>query len=364
MARHSITAGALVFALAAAHGSWAHAQWGYPGGFGEWGWGGWGVSTAEGDIARGLGAFAEGAGFYNVKTAKANAIDADTVMRWNQYVYESQREASRLHHARLAENRLRNTNLRDQIRQRLRDNPESADVHRGDALNVALDEINDPRVYTRRLQASKVSLGGDLIRNIPFQKASAAITVSIYQLVDGGPPAVLKRTEFEAEMFAIKAMGKALRTQIEADEDPDKATVKKLLTAIGQAETKTSAVLARNSRDRNEADRYLKALHGLIGMLDTPAIDVILAGVEKRPDVSLGDLLLMMNAFSLRFGVASTPRQRQVYDTLYPKLVALRTESAAALAAAAPPSGLTGAVQNFFSAMSFEDLWKKVPSIF
>ena len=42
--------GVFVFVLTAAHGTWAHAQWGYPGGFGDWGWGGWGVSTAQGDM--------------------------------------------------------------------------------------------------------------------------------------------------------------------------------------------------------------------------------------------------------------------------------------------------------------------------
>ena len=168
-----------------------------------------------------------------------------------------------------------------------------------------------------------------MIRNIPFQKASAAITVSIYQLVDGGPPASLLKPEFQAEIGAIKSLGQDLRKQIENDDIPDPATIKKLVAAIGQAETKVASTLARNTRDRNEADRYLKALHGLIGMLDSPAIDVILAGVEKRPNATLTELLTFMNAFELRFGVASTPQQKAVYDLLYLKLVSLRSEATA-----------------------------------
>jgi hypothetical protein len=342
----------------------ASAQWGYPGGFGDWGWGGWGATTSQGDIARGLGAYASGAGFYNLQSAQANALNLDTVMRWNEYIHQSNREAARLHHERLARERERNTKMRDQIRQRLRDNPERRDVHSGDALNVAMEEINDPRVYTRRLAASQVKIGGALIREIPFNKASAAITVSVYQLVDGGPPDSLKRPEFAALMATIKSLSAELRAQVVADQEPGRATYRKLLATIRQTETKAAEILPRNSRDRTEADRYLKALHGLIGMLNTPAIDVILAGVENRPDTTLGDLILMMNAFSLRFGVATTARQRQVYDTLYPRLVDLRTESARALAAANPVGSVKGAVQDFFSSMSFEDLWKKVPSIF
>jgi hypothetical protein len=361
MTRRSVAAGALVFVLTAVQGTWVHAQWGFPGGFGDFGWGGWGASTLEGDVARGLGSFAMGAGFYNRQTAEAESINADTVMRFNEYLYEAQRNATRMYHARLAERQLRNINMRDQIRQRLRDNPERADIHRGDALNVILDEINDPRVYFRQLPGGKAKIGGSLIRNIPFQKASAAITVSIYQLVDGGPPAALLKPEFQAEMTEIKSLGQELRKQIETDDNPDPTTIKKLLAAIGKAETKVAASLPRNTRDRNEADRYLKALHGLIGMLDTPAIDLILAGVENRPNATLAELLTFMNAFELRFGVASTQVQRQAYESLYPKLVSLRSEATTALAGAAAPPSIVNAATDFFSRMSFQDLLKKVP---
>ncbi len=97
MTRRSITAGALVFALAVAHGTLAQAQFfGYPGGFGGFGWEGWGgAHTHDGDLARGMGVYAAGAGFYNKQTAIANSIDVDTVMRWNQYIHESQLDANR-----------------------------------------------------------------------------------------------------------------------------------------------------------------------------------------------------------------------------------------------------------------------------
>ncbi len=38
----------------------------------------------------------------------------------------------------------------------------------GDALNVAVDEIDDPRVYGRALEGSKAKIGGETIRNIPL----------------------------------------------------------------------------------------------------------------------------------------------------------------------------------------------------
>jgi hypothetical protein len=360
MSRRSITAGVLAFVLSAVPGTWARAQWGYPVGFGGFGWGGWG-GTVQGDIANGLGAFAAGAGAYTRQTAVANSINADTVMRWNQYLYESQMNANRSFYERQARKRENTINAANEIRSRLRDNPERADIHRGDALNVALDEINDPRAYPARMPAGKAKVGGDLIRNIPFQRASASITVSIDRLANGGPPAVLKKPEFEAEMAAVKALGQELRKQIEEDTNPDPETTKKLLAAIGKAEAKAAEVLPRNSRDRNEADRFLKALHGLIAMLDTPAINVILAGVENRPDATLGELIAFMRAFNLRFGVASTPQQRQIYDSLYPKLVALRDEITRSLEGTARPSPSGSEPGEFFSGMSYQDLEKKAP---
>jgi len=112
-----------------------------------------------------------------------------------------------------------------------------------------------------------------------------------------------------------------------------------------------------------EADKYLKALHGLVAMLDTPAMDLLLAGVEKRPDATLGELLGFMNAFNLRFGSATTPKQKEVYDSLYPKLVDLRNQIAPALAAtsAATASGGTEPGE-FFSGMSYQDLRKRAPA--
>src|SRR5262249_17949876 len=132
---------------------------------------------------------------------------------------------------------------------------------------------------------------------------------------------------------------------------------------INGAEAKADKILPRNTKDRTEVDKYLKALHGLIGMLLTPALDVVLAGVEKHPDATLGQLLSFMSAYNLRFGQATTATQKKVYDELYPKLVALRDQVAPALATAAPlPKTTGGEVGDFFQAMDYKDLQKKAPA--
>ena len=70
MNRLSRLAVALFCAVWAVQGGMAQAQWGLPGGFGGFCWGGWGAAIAEGDLARGMGAYAEGMGFYNRRYQK------------------------------------------------------------------------------------------------------------------------------------------------------------------------------------------------------------------------------------------------------------------------------------------------------
>ncbi len=362
MSRTFLKACATLFAVASIQGTYAQAQWGYPGGYGGYGWGGWGGQTAQGDIARGLGAYAMGAGYYNQQTAVANSINTDTVMRWNQYVYEAQMNANRMHAEKLAAERKQTNQAGEQIRDRLRNSPERADIYRGDALNSALDEINDPRVYSKALQGGQVKINSKIVRNIPFQKASAAITMSIHQLVKGGPPKALQGPEFASNREAIQTLGKEIRKQLEEDKAPDKATIDKMLAAINEAEEKADRLLPTNSRDRVEADRFLKALHGLVAMLDTPALDLILAGVEDRPEATLGELLGFMNAFNFRFGPATTPSQREAYDALYPRLVDLRNQVAPALAAATTSKSSGNEPGEFFSGMDYKDLQKRAPA--
>ena len=97
-------------------------------------------------------------------------------------------------------------------------------------------------------------------------------------------------------------------------------------------------------------------------MLETPALDILLSGVEDHPEATLGQLLGFMSAYNLRFGEATTPTQKGVYVALYPQLAALRAEVEPALNGVSPPKSSPGDVGDFFSAMEYKDLQKKIPA--
>ena len=98
--------------------------------------------------------------------------------------------------------------------------------------------------------------------------------------------------DFDDDRAAFKSLGQELRKDLEAGETPNPETVKKALAMINAAlRPRPTRSCPANTNDRNEADRYLKALHGLIAMLQTPSLEFLLAGVEKHPEATLGDLL-------------------------------------------------------------------------
>ena len=91
----------------------------------DWGWGGWGnwVDTPEGSLARGMGQYYTGAGIYNKMTAIGDSINADTMMRWNEYMYEAHLEATRRMVAKRRGESARINTARHEILKTLQENP-------------------------------------------------------------------------------------------------------------------------------------------------------------------------------------------------------------------------------------------------
>jgi hypothetical protein len=343
----------------AIQGGVSRAQYHYPGGYGGYGWGGWGGgATVGGDQARGMGVFAAGAGVYNQQTAVARSINAQTAMQWNEYIYQSSMEAGRIMRKNDLIKRQQDLTNYNAIQNRIRDNPNEIDVMHGDALNVALDEVTAPKVYLRALQGAKAPLPGPVIREIPFNYASEGLTLSIDDITKNGPPDLLKGAEFDEDRAALRAVGKKIRAEAEAEKPIESDLIKQaqsLVKKVLKTITDNPNKYPRNTPPVTEAENWLKGLYGLFTMLESPAIDVLLAGVDKRPDTTLGDLITFMHAFNLRFGPAKTPEQRAIYTQLFGTLDQLRDEIAGA---GVPPSApvASSAPAQFFSGMDVRDM--------
>jgi hypothetical protein len=310
----------------------------YAGGWGGYGWG-WAASTPEGDIARGLGQFAVGAGVYNELTARAEAAHAETLWRTDQYAYLSRREANRIYRERIRARRDRISQAREETYRRLSDHPTLRDIDSGDALNVALDLLRDPRVslhVLKILKGGRARLRGPLVRELPFHYAPAAITFTVDQVLRDGPPAVLRGGAFAAERDALAAFTAGVRKELEEREELRPETIARGLDLIRATQVKVEDALPARTAARRAAGTYLESLSILCRLLGTPAADIVLAGADGRPETRLGELLEVMSLHGLRFGVASTPRQRLAYARFYPLLASWRDEVRPAIAPPAP----------------------------
>ncbi len=337
-------------------------------GWGNYGWGGWGGgTTAPGNIASGLGDFAVGAGRFNLDTAQARSIDTDTLMRWNQFVYESQRANTANYWARRRLINARNTEALATVQNRLTTEPTAADVRSGDALNAALLQLANPRLKIEAGRISPVMVDSKLVRDIPFQRASEGLTFSLQKLSeDARWPAALQAPAFAPLVDKLQEQVAAAREEHAQADRLSPATLEGLAATVAAMHTQVDA-LPRNLEHR-AADRYLRGLGGLVRMLRDPDITDAIARLDKVETVNVANLLGFMQLYNLRFGVATMPRQIEAYQQLFPAVDRLRDEILAGLgaeavaAAEAPPAEDPAGATEVFAELPWERIEGQPPA--
>jgi hypothetical protein len=346
----------LVFCISA--GS-AHAQ--YYGGWG--GWGG-GATTLQGSMMRGAGVAAAGAGYYNQQTAVARSINANTAMQVNQYMYEVNKTNAKSYYTRSALRQKEESSTGEAIYKRLHDHPSGYDIHKGDALNVVLDELTNPDVYTKVISQASRSIDTELVRNIEFEYAANIIAISLADLSSQGvPDYLLTNPAFADDRAAIKALVVQARKEVEETKQVSPETLANCRVTLKTLKDKVDSSLPQDAPNRLEADNFLKALFGLTKMLQTPSVDQYLKELKTMPTTTLGHLIAFMHTFNLRFGAAKTPVQEATYDQLYPLLVALRDQAKAPSVNPYTSSGPQNpkAFSSYFSQMQYDPKHGVVP---
>ena len=296
----------------------AQAQYGRYGGWG--GWGG-GASSLQGDMMRGAGVAAAGAGAYNQQTAVARSINANTAMQVNQYMYEVNKTNAKYYYTRSANKQKEASSTGEAIYKRLHDDPSGLDIHTGDALNVVLDELTNPAVYAQVISSSTRPIDSAARQEHP---------VSIRRQHDRDQPGGLQRArrsrlpmtteDFAPDRAAIKAIAAKVRSEIQSQGQASARDAGELLAWRSRLlKAKADRPLAaRITQPRSKSTITSRLSIGLSKMLETPSVDQYLAQLKKGETTTLGHLIAFMHTFNLRFGAAKTPVQEQTYDQLYP----------------------------------------------
>jgi hypothetical protein len=295
-------------------------------------------STIQGDYLRGVGIAAQGMGQYNLQTAQANAINTQTWMTWNEYIWNvaknENKEAVQHRDAMLAKHRA----AYNDIQKRLKENPESLDVTKGDALNVLLEDLNNPRISESSFRYAEVPLPVDVVRRIPFKLAEVNGKFSMSRLSiknKGKLPVAFQDDRFAPE---LRIYNRALDTALEqamngklqqsALNDVEKAVEglwQRLNTAIGLS-TKPSYIEAKIRLEELDKTARLLAKH---------KVELALGDIDKYSGTTVNDLRIFMHKHNLQFAPADNPDERSLYPELYAALVQQRDK----LAGAIPPDG-------------------------
>ena len=291
-----------------------------------WGWEGWGgwTNTPEGAFAQGMGHYYTGAGIFNEKTAIAESINTDTMIRWNDYIFQANQEAANRHVARRRENSKNNLEQNNAIITRIRDNPTFRDIEMGDALNAAVNQLSDPRISSSALKIASAPVDASVIQDIPFRNAGAGVTIVLSQIKAVTKwPAALDIPRFADQKKDFETIvDKAIKEDEEGEVSSD--TLKAGHDLANVLRAKLMAEPLEGAKARDDASRFLKTFAGLVRLLEKPDTTDALNQLRQVKTTPLANLIAFMEIYNLRFGQATTPRQRLIYRELFTTIDAVR----------------------------------------
>jgi hypothetical protein len=278
-------------------------------------------------VLHGWGTASFGEGLFNLNTATAGAIEADTWRRQNQYLYESVLERDRQRSLRMALRHRRNVAAWGRIQGRITDDPELADIYRGDTLNALARLASVSRISPSARRSTRIGVPGGSLQRIPLVHAPTQAVISLARLdVSKGWPLLLststfddRRRRYEAALDQVLAQISVRELSLPAIEALDRA-VDDLRDSF-----EGNSVLS-NPIDRGHTVDFLDRLSETTRVLRTPGIDRVLSDVMGYLGTTVADLLTFMEQRELRFGRAESTGERELHEQLYPLLVQHRDQ--------------------------------------
>jgi hypothetical protein len=296
--------------------------------------------TVEGDILRGQGAYLRGAGWYNLRTAKANSVNVDATIRWKQDLRKIQQERSYLEAQKAADKKQNVEEFRRQMAQRdqeLRTNPSANDVQSGAALNALVYDLTDPELnFNKWKSVSPISLPpGASVKELIFTftphrvstQASAALSRGVIALsrldIKDEWPVLLKKDELSKERKAyedayIRVRDKVLRGDYAVDE------ILALDTALDGLKRKVAIEIPSERGFRTEATKFADDLREATRMFDANSVEYareILIDTKDHDAATVEELVAFMTKYRLQFANSErSPTARVLYGQIYDKL--------------------------------------------
>jgi hypothetical protein len=293
-------------------------------------------STPAGDYLRGVGIAGWGMGLYNLNTAQADQINAQTFIMLNEYMWNVVKNENRENAEYRRQMRARVAEAYKKLQERLRNQPERTDVNSAAALNAKLKDVLDPRISDSVARYARVPLDADTIRHIPFQLGEKGEKFSMSRLMLNGRShnwvVAFQNPAFQPFCRAYeKAVQEALVLAMDRKMTPEAIrAVRKAVDDLQDKVNHTSALLdPRNQRQYSEAKEQLDAMQLSARLFETAKMQVIFAAIDTYLGSTVDDLRIFMRDHGLTFAAAKTPDEVALYSKLYEAL-ALQLEKSTA----------------------------------
>lgn len=293
-----------------------------------------GAQTVQGDILRGKGRYLEGAGWYNLNTARAGRINVETWKATNREAQRLYRDymADRSRHIQARKgltNKVQAELLRkmEEDQRRWREDPTPDDIASGDALNALAGDLADPSLHPSAWSGARVDLPPSLtLTALAFKVVDSKksrlqqSTVAIDRmLVKDNWPLPFRRPEIERECDAYeKAVAGVVdkcRKGVElqaADYDRLRGTVVALQKGV------ETAVPPRDNQ-RAQARDFAKRLDEATRIFAEQAYaEQLIRDVSEYKATTVAELLAFMRDYRLLFSdPGSSPEVASLYEGLY-----------------------------------------------
>lgn len=281
-------------------------------------------------------AYLRGLGWYNYNTARAEAIHAESVIRWKADLRRIQCERREW-----IEQIERNKKLSADERKRLiahrerelRLSPTAEDVIKGDALNALQFDLTDPTIDPQKWAAHPVQLPEGLsVKDLVFQflptPSSNPSTVALSRGV-----IALSRLDLQKKCPTVLAL-----RMLDPQRREYEYAYKMLSNEIIGGQFKLDSLLAldktlKNLRDainesvptergfRTEALLYMNNLEAATRMFDASTVDYareIIVDTQEHDATTVEELLAFMLKYRLKFGSAEKdPAARELFQKVY-----------------------------------------------
>lgn len=290
------------------------------------------AQTVEGDILRGQGAFAAGAGWYNLNTAKGNAINVQAMRNFNEEVRLNLENSMQRWKEKDTKRKLTAEEAKKRAQQRLkqiRENPTADDVRSGDALNMLTVVLTDPSVKQQDWYTKAVTLPENAtVKDVVFfyypnrsTSKDLKFEVAVSRLGKGvdWPLAFTADAFIDERMAYEESAGKVKANILKGKFEPkDLTSLTSSLDALLVEVNKTYAndkngYLAKGKDFQSDLKAATKLFDG--GVVDYAK--ELLAETEEHDAKTVGELVAFMLKYRLFFAPAESPRSIELYDTLF-----------------------------------------------